>query len=65
MRSPKPYKVDVRQGPKCSVIERPTGLVIAENACPRTAKRIANFLNGGNGFNGRTPRFFLNRWELS
>lgn len=58
MKSVKPYKVD---GITCEVVENPTGLAIARGNNTRDAKQIANFLNGGNGFNGYTPQFFLSR----
>jgi hypothetical protein len=64
MRPAKNYKVDVAKGPACAVVEKPTGLVLYECGDTREAKQIANFLNGGNAFNGYTPAFFLNRWAV-
>lgn len=64
MRAVKNYKVDLQPGPKCRVIEQPTGLVVANTNDPREAKKFANILNGGNGFNGFTPSFFLHRWRV-
>lgn len=57
----KPYKCEVYNG-NCTVVrEVPTGQIVGTFQKPREAKPFASFLNGGNGFNGYTPQFFLNR----
>ena len=67
MRGPeKNYKVELEPGDKpWRIVEKPTGLVIEDFSDCRPAKIMANFLNGGNGFNGSTPPFFLNKWVLT
>jgi hypothetical protein len=58
MKAAKHYKV--HEG---AIIETPTGLTIAKLNDNREAKIKANFLNGGNAFNGFTPPFFLETWN--
>lgn len=58
MKAAKPYKVHHDDG-QWNLVEQPTDQVIRQYDDSRTAKRQANFLNGGNGFNSWTPPFFL------
>ena len=51
----KKYKFDDKK-----VIETGTGLVIEVCKNKEEAKKIAGRLNGGCGFAGETPRFFVN-----
>lgn len=41
------------------VIEKATGLTIVDDVRSDYAKIICKHLNGGKGFRGHTPRFFL------
>lgn len=62
----KNYKVELKpEDQPWKIVEKPTGLIIESYNDCRTAKLKASFLNGGNGFNGATPPFFLNRWALT
>jgi hypothetical protein len=41
------------------VIEKATDIVIRKYKYKKDAVRFGNFLNGGGGFNGFTPNFFM------
>jgi hypothetical protein len=64
MSAKKNYKVEMRGHDTYAVIEQPTTQVVTTRSRARDAKELANFLNGGNGFNGYTPPFFLSKWQL-
>lgn len=51
----KKYKYDDKK-----VIENSTGLIIQVTKSKEEAKNIVGRLNGGCGFAGETPRFFVN-----
>lgn len=62
----KPYKVQPKQFMGQSywaVVEQPTDLVLGSFVEPRAAKMLANAFNGGLGFRGWTPNYFLQRVE--
>lgn len=43
------------------VVEVPTGNIIKSDVPHKENRHMINFLNGGGGFNGWTPEFFLQR----
>lgn len=68
MKPIKKYMVVVeRDIDNVRVIEKPTGLVVDQGnftSSYEDVKETARRLNGGNGFNGYTPPFFLNTCGL-
>lgn len=54
----KTYRYD-QQDSKYVVIEKPTNNIIFKTNSKDEAKAITNKLNGGQGFAGWTPEFFL------
>ena len=57
----KPYNIEPR-GPKFALIETKTGFTIRVSG-KEAVHKLAKHLNTGSGFNGETPRFFLNQKE--
>lgn len=57
----KPYEKRLIPGEGWCVVEVPTDQIITASFSDNgsSAKKTANFLNGGNGFNGWTPPFIL------
>lgn len=59
----KKYSVQKVSDTDFRVIEVHTGFVLRKLEDQKTARSVANGLNGGKGFNGDTPPFFLNLEE--
>lgn len=55
----KTYRVSENETQSFEVIEQPTQQMIRAFPDRANARKQANFLNGGNGFNGWTPPFIL------
>lgn len=45
------------------VVEKATELVIRKAKTHKEAHKLSGKLNGGNGFNGETPSFFIKKCE--
>lgn len=56
--------VPISQQREYAIVERMTGNTLFERIDYVQAKQIARRLNGGSGFNGYTPNFFLARFDV-
>lgn len=59
------YKIEIGTGMTAKVIEEKTGLVLYSDLPVGEARARMRQLNGGQGFNGFTPDFFLNRLQVT
>lgn len=59
------YKMEVNADMTVSVVEQKTGLTLYSNLSAVEARSLMRQLNGGRGFNGFTPDFFMGRLQVT
>lgn len=60
------YKIELSPvDPTADVVEQKTGLTLYSKLPLNEARTLMRQLNGGRGFNGFTPEFFLGRLQIT